>query len=200
MELLDKANIFRFHSDLINRFGVGTTAALGWNEAVGQQIRHKILSGIGQLDNCSVLDAGCGHGDLYEYLVKLYPKLRYYGVEQIPAILKEALDRYSHLPNTYFFEGDFSVADLPMVDYIIACGSLNYRTSDKLFVLKTIEKLFTASRIGFGFNLLRKIEPPDGFLEAYNPIFITEFCGKLTSNVTLIENYYEEDYTVFMYH
>jgi SAM-dependent methyltransferase len=200
MELLDKANIFRFHNDLISRFGAGTTAALGWNEPAGQQIRYKILSGIGQLDHHSVLDAGCGHGDMYEYLIELYPQLRYYGVEQIPHILKEALDRYSHLPNTYYFEGDFSAADLPMVDYVIACGSLNYRNSDKLFVLKTIEKLFDSSRIGLGFNLLQKIDPPDGFLEAYNPVYITEFCRKLTSKVTLIEDYYGEDYTVFMYH
>lgn len=200
MDLLDQANIFRFHNNLISRFGSGTIEALGWNEPAGQQARFKVLSGIGQLDNYSVLDAGCGYGDLYECLIELYPQLRYYGVEQIPGILKEALDRYSHLPNTYFFEGDFSAADLPMVDYVIASGSLNYRNSDNLFVLKTIEKLFNTSRIGFGFNLLRTIEPPDGFLEAYNPVYITEFCRKLTSRVTLIEDYYETDYTVFMYH
>jgi len=200
MELLDKANIFRFHNDLISRFGVGNTAALGWNEPAGQQVRFNILSGIGKFHNHSVLDAGCGHGDLYEYLVKLYPKLRYYGVEQIPHILQQAIDRYSHLPNTYFFEGDFSAADLPLVDYVIASGSLSYRNSDKLFVLKTIEKLFKTCRIGLGFNLLRTIEPADGFLEAYNPVYITEFCRKLTGHVVLTEDYYEEDYTVFMYH
>ena len=200
MDLLDKANIFRFHNHLITEFGIGTAEALGWNDATGQEARFKVLSGIGRLDNYSVMDAGCGYGDLYKYLIAIFPKLRYYGVEQIPIILKEALDRYSHLPGTYFFEGDFTAADLPMVDYVIASGSLNYRSSDNLFVLKTIEKLFNTSRIGFAFNLLRNIQPPHGFLEAYNPVYITEFCRKLTRHVTLFENYYQEDYTVYMYH
>ena len=63
-----------------------------------------------------------------------------------------------------------------------------------------IEKLFNNSRIGFGFNLLRKIDPAEGLLEAHNPVYITEFCRKLTGNISLIENYYREDYTVFIYH
>ncbi len=200
MELLDKAVIFRFHNQLINEFGKGTTGALGWKRPEGQLARFKVLSGIGDLDHHSVLDAGCGHGDLREYLGAIYPHLRYHGVEQIPAILQEAIDRYSHLPGTFFYEGDFSASELPMVDYILACGSLSYRNSDPLFVLKTIQKLFSNCRLGLGFNLLRRIEPPQGLLEAFNPVFIMEFCRKLTDKVTLIEEYYEDDYTVFLYH
>ena len=32
MDLIDKANIFRFHNNLISEFGAGSTSALGWNE------------------------------------------------------------------------------------------------------------------------------------------------------------------------
>jgi len=200
MDLIDKANIFRFHDQLISEFGIGSNAALGWNVPAGQETRFKILSGIGQLDRYSVLDAGCGHGDLFAYLIKLYPQLHYYGVEQIPGILQVAVERYSHLPDVYFFEGDFFASDLPEVDFIIACGSLNYHSSDDTFVLKAIKKLFNSSRIGFGFNLLSRIEPANAFLEAYDPVYTTVFCRTLTGNVSLIENYYEADFTVFMYH
>lgn len=200
MNLLDKAAIFRFHKNLATEFGTGTTGALGWKSPEGQESRFKVLSGIGPLDHCSVLDAGCGHGDLREYLGDIYPGIRYFGVEQIPGILNEALERFSHLPETYFFEGDFSVAELPVTDYIIACGALSYSNSDHLFVYRMIEKLFNNCRIGFGFNLLSEIEPPDGLLMSYNPGFILDFCRKLTVKVKLIEGYYENDYTVFMYH
>jgi SAM-dependent methyltransferase len=200
MDLLDQAAIFRFHNKLANEYGRGTTGALGWKHPDGQQVRYKILSDIADLDNHSVLDAGCGHGDLREYLGNLYPRLRYYGVEQIPFLLQEAIERYSHLPDTYFFEGDFSASELPMVDYILGCGSLSYRNSDPLFVLKTIQKLFSNCRLGLGFNLLGKIEPPDGLLEVYNPVYILEFCRKLTDKVNLVKDYYEDDYTVFLYH
>lgn len=69
MNLLDQANIFRFHDGLIKEFGVASNAALGWNKQAGQDARFKILSGIGMLNSHSVLDAGCGHADLYAYLV-----------------------------------------------------------------------------------------------------------------------------------
>ena len=200
MNLLDQANIFRFHDQLIKQFGIASNAALGWNEPAGQEARFKILSGIGMLNGHSVLDAGCGHADLFAYLVKLYPQLRYYGIEQIPGILQVAVEQYIHLPAVHLFEGDFTAEGLPEVDYTIACGSLNYRNSDDQFVLNSIEKLFKNSRIGFGFNLLRTIEPAHGFLVAYDPAYITAFCRKLTDKVSLIENYYGEDYSVFMYH
>jgi SAM-dependent methyltransferase len=200
MDLLDKANIFHFHGQLIKEFGVSSNAALGWKEPSGQAARFKILSGIGQLNGHSVLDAGCGHADMFAYLIKLYPQLLYYGIEQIPGILQVAIDRYIHLPAVKFYEGDFTTGVLPVVDYTIACGSLNYRNSDDLFIFKTIEKLFNNSRIGLGFNLLSKIEPVTGFLTAYHPDHITGFCRTLTSHVSLIENYYGDDYTVLMYH
>ena len=63
-----------------------------------------------------------------------------------------------------------------------------------------IEKLFNNCRIGFGFNFLGRIESADGLLEAHNPGLILEFCRKLTQKVILIDEYYEDDYTVFMYH
>lgn len=200
MNLLDKAGIFLFHKQLINEFGAGTTESLGWNERAGQQARFNVLSGIGDLTGRSVLDAGCGHADLFEYLIELYPQLEYYGVEQVPAILQVAINRHSEHPFAHFFEGDFSAAELPMADYVIACGSLNYRNSDDRYVFKMIEKLFNNSRVGFGFNLLQVIEPAHPFLSAYHPVHIMEFCRTLTGRVTLIENYYKEDYTVFIYH
>ncbi|HMC99152.1 MAG TPA: class I SAM-dependent methyltransferase, partial [Ferruginibacter sp.] len=173
MDLFDQAAIFRFHQNLTNEFGKGTTGALGWKLREGQQARFEMLSRIGDLNHHSVLDAGCGHGDLREFLGTKYHGLRYYGVEQIPSILQEAIDRYDHLPETYFYEGDFSAAELPAVDYVLACGALSYRNSDPLFALKTIQKLFNTARIGLGFNMLARIEPA-GLLEAYHPVYITE--------------------------
>jgi SAM-dependent methyltransferase len=200
MNLLDTAQIFRFHKELIKEYGEGTKEALGWKTPEGQRIRFEILSGIGDLNNCSVLDAGCGYGDLKGYLHEKYPQARYFGIEQIPGILQTAIDRYSHLPETVFFEGDFSSADLPAVDYILASGSLSYRNSDGLFIVKMIEKLFNSCRIGFGFNLSGSHEKTDGLLIAYNPVFIKEICLTLSDKVILKSGYYEDDFTIFMYH
>ena len=200
MNLPDTACIFRFHKNLTEQYGMGTIGALGWKTAGGQQARFKILTRIADLNNYSVLDAGCGHGDLREFLGRLYPAVEYYGVEQIPAILNVAVSRYSHLAKTWFFQGDFSASVLPGVDYLLACGALSYRNSDSQFVLKMIEKLFSGCRLGFGFNLLSKTDFDDGLLAAYNPDHIKAFCLTLTHKVILHKGYFEDDFTIFMYH
>jgi hypothetical protein len=63
-----------------------------------------------------------------------------------------------------------------------------------------IEKLFNSCRIGFGFNLSASLEASDGLLIAYNPVFIKEVCLKLSDKVILKSGYYENDFTLFMYH
>jgi SAM-dependent methyltransferase len=200
MHLIDTAQIFRFHKSLTEKYGVGTTGALGWKQPEGQQARFKILSRIASLDDCTVLDAGCGHGDLCAFLHNIYPGVQYMGVEQIPAHLEVAVSRYNHLFNTRFFEGDFASAALPEADYILACGALSYRNSDNLFLLKTIGKLFASCKMGLGFNLLSKTDFAEGLLTAYDPEYIRSYCRTLTDKVRLIEDYYEDDFTIFMYH
>lgn len=199
MHLHDMAQIFRFHTQQAKAHGVGTTGALGWKEPEGQQARFKVLAGIGDLTGRSVLDAGCGHGDLCALLGSMYSGLQYSGVDQIPALLDVAVERYGHLPGIRFMQGDFSTAALPATDYILACGSLNYRSSKADFITTTISKLFSECRIGLGFNLLSKMEE-EGLLVAYDPVTIKAFCQTLTDNVVLETGYYGDDFTVFMYH
>lgn len=201
MELLDTASIFRFHKEQIRQYGTESVEALGWVDLEGQQCRFRELAKIGDLNHHSVLDLGCGHGDLRAFLGELYPHLRYFGVEQMPELLDVAAKKYASLPETLFFQGDFAKSELPVTDYILACGSLNYRNSDPLFVPKMIEKLFNNCRIGFGFNLLSYAEhPADGLIVSYKPDFIMEYCRQLTSKVVFTDGYRSNDYTIFMYH
>jgi SAM-dependent methyltransferase len=200
MNLLDTAAIFRFHKEQIKAYGMGSIGALGWTSFEAQQQRFEVLKQIADLNNESVLDAGCGYGDLCAYLQTAYPTMRYFGVEQMPELLNIAAEKYADLPEALFFQGDFAASELPSTDYVLVCGSLNYRNSDPLFVLKMIEKLFTGCRKGLGFNLLSYIDPPEGLLTAYKPEFILEYCRQLTTNVVLKNNYRPNDFTIFMYH
>ncbi|MEP7254539.1 MAG: class I SAM-dependent methyltransferase [Ferruginibacter sp.] len=200
MNLRDKASIFRFHNALIQEYGVADIAALGWKSRDAQLARYKILVGIADLNDRTVLDVGCGHGDLRPFLGKHYPNLHYLGIEQVPALLDIAIKRYGHLPETLFFEGDFSIAQLPVADYVIACGALSYRNSDPFYIFKMIEKLFNSCTKGFAFNLLSKTEIPGGIITSYLPAEIIAFCNKLSNNIKFVDAYWEDDFTVMMYH
>lgn len=134
------------------------------------------------------------------YLGTHFLNLRHVGIEQIPALLKVAIERYGHLPETLFYEGNFSAAALAVTDYIFASGSLSYRNSDPGYIFRMIGKLYHNCRLGFAFNLLGKTENQGHIIRSYNPLEILDYCNQLTGNIQFFDGYWEDDYTVMMYH
>lgn len=196
--LLDESAVFRYHRQRIKEYGAGSPGALGWLPD-GQLIRFEVLSQIGDLAHCSVLDVGCGYADLYPFLHQRFAGVQYIGIEQMPELLALARARYGHAPDVTLATGDFLRQPLPPSDYVLASGSLNYRHRHPRFIYEAIETLYASCRRGLGFNLL-SWEPADGGpLAAYDPAAIVAFCRTLAPGVQLVEGYREGDFTVFMY-
>jgi trans-aconitate methyltransferase len=194
----DNSAIFDYHRSMIAYHGNTGPAALGWTDRENQLNRFRVLSEMAGLDHCSILDAGCGHGDLLGYLLTRYRDITYTGVEQIPEFLAEAKKRHSWLPEATFLEGNFTRDALPAVDYVLLSGALNYRQEDPDFIYSAVSKLYAASRKGFGFNLLRRVIP-NGLLAAYQPDNIRAYCQTLGADVRLRLDYSDEDFTVYLY-
>ncbi|ASU34693.1 class I SAM-dependent methyltransferase [Mucilaginibacter xinganensis] len=198
MSFFDTAAIFNYHRQMIDACGPQSSLALGWKDRESQRSRFRALATIGELNNRSVLDVGCGYGDLLPYLAARCNRLNYTGVEQIPELLHEAIKRYGDHPEASFIHGDFTTMQLTPADYVFASGSLNYRSVDPEFIFKIITKFYGACRIAFAFNLLSDIVP-NGMLVAYDPDEINAYCNKLCNNVKLLKGYAADDFTVFMY-
>ena len=77
MNIIDRATILAFHKQRIKDFGSETIHALGWKTAASKTARFDVLAEIADLNDHSVLDVGCGHGDLRANLGARYPRLRY---------------------------------------------------------------------------------------------------------------------------
>ncbi|WP_183566151.1 class I SAM-dependent methyltransferase [Mucilaginibacter sp. SP1R1] len=195
----DSLSIFNYHRGMIGMHGNKDSAALGWKDAQSQMVRFEILAQIADLSYHSVLDAGCGHGDLKTFLYDIYPGISYWGIEQIPELIKVAVDRYGHCMDTHFYTGNFLTDSLPVVDYVMASGSLNYRSHDPDFIFKAIKKIYDCCTMGVGFNLLSKI-PENGIIVAYDALKIIDYCNTLSTKVILKRDYSDEDFTVFIYH
>lgn len=197
--LEDSAKIFRYHRDLIDLHGADSSYALGWRNDHDQLVRFEALSQIADLDDKSVLDAGCGYADLYPYLKKRFPLITHYcGIEQIPELVNEAIRRYRHLPGNSFIPRSFLHGYLPTKDYVFASGSLNYGSAKPGFIFDAISRLYSACTFGLAFNLLKHM-PADGTLVAYDPENILNYCKSLSNKVVLKEDYAPEDFTVFIY-
>lgn len=198
MNLLDRAAILRFHQDRILAFGRGSVEALGWRNLHSQQQRFEALARIGDLTGRSVLDVGCGHGDLCGYLRAHGHDVEYLGLDHLPELLDVAVERYGNWPRTRFLLGDFTSAELPQADYVLCSGALSYRHRDADLIPQMLDKLFRACRLGVGFNLLSQVAQAEGILVAYDPRTTFELCRRLTLSVRLVEGYLPDDFTVFL--
>jgi SAM-dependent methyltransferase len=197
---LDSTAVFRYHRHRLQTYGAGGPQALGWNGTTGQYARFEALTRIGDLAQCSVLDAGCGYADLYPYLRQRYAGVRYYGIEQVPELLEVAQARYPDAEGISLRSGDFLREVLPPTDYVLASGALNYRQRDPRFIYQAIETLYGSCQLGLGFNLLSWEPAGGGPLASYDPATILSFCHELAPRAELLEGYWEGDFTVFVYH
>ncbi|VXB09281.1 conserved hypothetical protein [Flavobacterium sp. 9AF] len=197
--MLDKLYIQKFHQDKIEKYGSNKPESLAWFSADDQLKRFEILTQIGDLNNCSVLDIGCGNGDLCYYLSQHFTNFSYHGIDMIPAFLDNAIEKNKDLPSARFYLGDFMKGNLPQIDYVLVSGSLNYKNSDPDFIFKAIAHLYAHCNKGLGFNLLSDTINLDGILMTYSPKTITNFCKTLSNNVVLKEDYIADDFTVMVY-
>ena len=200
MNLIEKATIRHYHQHRIASYHHGTVEALGWRKVESQVKRFKVISTVGNLDGCTLLDIGCGYGDLKEYLDQTYSDFTYIGIDQMPEFISEAKKRYSGSPSTYFFQTDFTAVEFPEVDYVIASGALGYRCQNPDFHFEMIRKMYTAARRAVAFNMLdAACFPEDDLLIGHDLDRVVAFCDQLSHQVKLISGYLVDDFTVFMY-
>jgi len=199
IDSVDVAYIIKYHKELISKYPQDDNLTMGW-AIDSQNVRFKILSEIDDLNNKSILDIGCGNAMLYDYLIQLYPNFRYVGLDLIDEFLNNAMKRLFNKKDVNFYKGNFMSEQLPLLDYYIVSGAFNYKNSNPLFIFQSIQHLFNSSRFGLGFNLLSNVPSNQQIAVAYNKQMIFEFCKILTPKCKLIDDYLENDYTIFLYH
>lgn len=197
MNLLEKATVLAFHRD---RLQGDHLHALGYRANESQERRFQALLEWGDMSGCSVLDLGCGYGDLRAFLDQHYANLVYLGVDFLKEFVDAAQQKYGHLPQTQFFQSDFLTAGLPEVDVVIACGSLNYRSSNSLHPWQTIRRMWEVVQRGVVFNLLDAAHfDSDEVLCAYAQEEVLQFCRQLDPDARIVAGYLLDDFTVVMH-
>ncbi|MFA8434696.1 MAG: trans-aconitate 2-methyltransferase [Marinifilaceae bacterium] len=200
MNLKEKATILHYHRHRQESFDRGTTRALGWKNDYSQQMRYEVLAGVGDLNGCSVLDPGCGYGDLLAFLDERFRDVDYTGLELMPEFLEEAARRFAQRGDCHFYLGDFSRMELPRVDYVLASGAFGYKTGDMTYYYRSIDRFYRASTKGLAFNMLDVAKFPDHpLLRGHDKEAVLTFCRTICGKVECREGYLEDDFTVFMY-
>ncbi len=200
MNFIDNTYILKYHLNKINEAGINSVKALGWNTREGQRARFDVLAQAGNMNNCTILDVGCGTGDLLPFLNARYTNFTYTGLDINEHFLDIAAERYHDWPRTQFLLADISEAAIPPADYILASGALSYHSSEEGHIYKLIKKLYNSAHKALAFNLLASLTEPAPLLCTYNPDEIKSFCLTLSPDVTVMQGYWEGDFMVRVIH
>lgn len=175
--------------------------ALKWqSQKAAEQRYHQIVSEI-SFDRKSILDVGCGFGDLITWLRK-NGATDYTGIDLVPEFIKVARERY---PEQRFIVGDYFQKPLKeKFDIIIACGSLNSNVKDNLvWRQKAIETMFDHAKKAIIFNMAGR-HPQPKTAKGSNVWFadsleILKYCLTLSPKVIFRSHYAKREFTIFCF-
>ncbi len=181
------------HRHSLARFGY-SPHALYWESREAQEMRFKVLSEIGIMAGDSLLDVGCGFGDLYDWLISHDLPVDYTGIDLSMEILDKGLDIHPTL--------NLQQGELFDFDWSLLSGTLSWCLKDEGdYARRVIRRMFELCRKGVAFNLLnsRTFDAANmGDIYAFDPAKIMKFCRDITPYCELHDGYLDYDFTIYM--
>jgi len=181
----------RFYRQRWRRYGP-SLKSLAWTSHAAQERRFDALTGVGDLHGKTILDVGCGLGDLFAYLAARNIACEPHGYDIVPEFVQHCRRTYPHASverrNILWSRPD------RRFDYVLCCGLFAFATPP-LFT-RMLRSAWRLSTIALAFNIYRgrsrryfKLEPEDAVAA----------CRELSSSaeVTIVEGYAANDFTVF---
>lgn len=186
-----RINNKKFYRKAIKEFGV-SAKGVHWNTQFSQYKRFEVLCDFldkKELRDASIVDAGCGFGELYNFMLKreLMPK-HYCGIDCESEMIQISKDRF---PKPEFYVKDILKDTLPVADYYMCSGAMNLLPKRLFF--QFIYQCYTHSKKGFIFNFLKK----DSF-NNIDPRKVIKFCKELNGEYILEEDYLRNDLSIFL--
>jgi len=170
---------------------------LGWGSIEQQEHRFKNVLKHLDLEGKSILDIGCGFGDLYNYLAKNNHSFsKYIGWDITPDFINDS----SIKDKTVTLEvKNISIdkIDKPVADIGIMLGLLNWKFKTKeeniayslkmiTNALKTVNDVLVVDFLSTNYS---PDYPVEDFVFYHNPMEMFELLHKITPNIDLIHSY-----------
>ena len=197
----DRDAIVTRYRNRITEHGVSleSMASGGWEK---QKIRHQVHATAIQGTHPTVLEIGCGLGQLCQHLVDVGRACSFTGYDIVPEYVEHCEARF---PDSKFearnvFEDGIGVE----CDTIVASQVLNncYRHSDNREVMKNLLSMaYESTRVSVSVDMLSTyVDFQDPELHYYSPEEIFEFAKSLTRRVRLLHDYRPWEFAVQLFH
>lgn len=183
------------------KYGISPKALKWHSKKAARQRYEQIVANI-DFNNKSILDVGCGFGNIIPYIADKTDSLNYTGIDLVPEFIKEARKIY---PENKFLVGDFFKQPLEKkFDIIICCGALNGNHKNNLsYRKKAIKTMFDQTKKCLVFNMAGRHPKPRTARQS-NVWFadskqIFNYCDTLCEKVLLKDDYHSNDFTIVMF-
>jgi SAM-dependent methyltransferase len=197
----DKKDYIERYTERYSKYG-HSPKTLGWDKGK-QDIRFSILTSQCALEGKSILDIGCGFGDLSAYVAEKTKTHTYLGVDIVDILIEEANHRYAS-EAVRFVKADFLDFSVDCkIDICVASGIFNYR-------LKEIDNYdYIRSVMGKAFDVAGEVVALDFLSDKVDfthphtfhssPERVLGFAYELTRNVVLRNDYMPFEFSVFLF-
>ena len=192
----EKDNIIKRYNARFQRYGY-SPKTLGWDKK-RHNLRFHILTSQWNLSGCSILDFGCGFGDMFGYLIKRGIDCKYYGVDINKSLIEQGKKVYpgANLETVDLFNNHNDLT----FDYIFSSGVHNLHLGNNIDFIKDSFNLFNlVSTKGFAINFLsNKVEYELDDTYHANPSKILEIAYHYSNRIVLRNDYMPFEFTVFV--
>ena len=200
LNIKDKDKVIQRYSDRYDKFGYDPKT-LGWDKGK-QNLRFDILTSQFDLDGKSIIDIGCGFGDLNKFLSTKNIDYFYLGIDIVEKLILEAEKKYSN-GKIGFKCGDFLKENVGLFDYAIGSGIFNFKLDNEdnyTYIEQVIGKAFSIAKVGVAFDFLSdKVDFKYEHTFHSAPDKILSMMYKYTRNVILRNDYMPFEFSIFLF-
>ena len=200
----DSNYIKQQYQEKFEKYGVDPRSLFWKGKGAAHQRFRQMWAEI-DFNNKSVLDIGCGFGEMAKFLGKRYENVHYTGVDIVPEFVNTAREAFPHYK---FYALDYFENPLEeKFDVVMASGTLNSNfgsEEDNMdFRKKAIRVMFEHANKVAVFNMLgahpQLENETDSNVWYADSLEILDYCLSLTRRVLLRHHYHPTDFTVFLY-
>jgi SAM-dependent methyltransferase len=195
----------RFYESHVRRFGYDYRA-LGFGRPASQEKRFEALASLGAFRGRSLLDVGCGFGDLLPWLQRrgMQPA-EYTGLDLCRPMIEHCEEKFAvecaSGAARFVIADAFDYRPRSQYDFVIASGIFGYAARGARSRLRpTIKRMFSWCRGGLAVNFLSSRARRRTRTRLYlDPREQVAHALELTPAVRLDHTYMPNDFTLFLY-
>jgi len=197
---LDYSQIHELYSQSLAEHGAYSEKALRWVSKENQLKRFQVFYEYLKNENMpTILDVGCGVGDLYGFLKEKKFACYYKGIDIVPEMVSAAKQKF---PGGEFVVADIMTEDFS-ADFILASGimciKINQTQDHQEYVDKLIKRLFPLCHKALIFNMLDSLYfDDDEYFYPFVPFKIMEQLVHISTKTYIRHDYLNYDFTCYV--